>query len=350
MSSPHPIDMSNTHDQQPITFEIPQIRKFYEDNLTRLLEETPFKEEKKIISFLTSPMDAPPLVHWKLLALRNTDIVTEILGSDFKFATPRPFRNFLNRASTQQKLFNDIPKNSIIRPQNPKNVLASPFNAAHKADNQNNLYYPPGPTDNAQQFPGDADHHGELKDAQKDYGMNFDGNGFSGDQGSNHNGEIRKRKRKSNQQLKVLKWEFEKEDYWNKDKIVHVAKMTGLSESQVYKWCWDQKKKKQDQMMAQNQNRSGNGNYDDSNKENFDPEMMMHFGSDKDFMNEMPPMSSHSKSIRKHKDSFVMAYKQKKESGYKPRPLGEHNGHLKNLSMIYPEYPSDQVTKRLVFF
>ena len=30
---------------------------------------------------------------------------------------------------------------------------------------------------------------------------------------------------------------------WTKDKIVHMSKITGLSQSQVYKWCWDQKKK-----------------------------------------------------------------------------------------------------------
>ena len=30
---------------------------------------------------------------------------------------------------------------------------------------------------------------------------------------------------------------------WTKDKIGHMSKITGLSQSQVYKWCWDQKKK-----------------------------------------------------------------------------------------------------------
>lgn len=59
--------------------------------------------------------------------------------------------------------------------------------------------------------------------------------------------DYRKRKRKNNQQLKILKAEFGKGDAWNKDKITHVAKITGLSESQVYKWCWDQKKKVEEQ-------------------------------------------------------------------------------------------------------
>lgn len=30
---------------------------------------------------------------------------------------------------------------------------------------------------------------------------------------------------------------------WSKEKIVKMAEVTGLSQSQVYKWCWDQKKK-----------------------------------------------------------------------------------------------------------
>lgn len=30
---------------------------------------------------------------------------------------------------------------------------------------------------------------------------------------------------------------------WTKEKITKMAEITGLSQSQVYKWCWDQKKK-----------------------------------------------------------------------------------------------------------
>ena len=37
--------------------------------------------------------------------------------------------------------------------------------------------------------------------------------------------------------------EFSKDDEWTKEKITLVSQKTGLSESQVYKWCWDQKKK-----------------------------------------------------------------------------------------------------------
>ncbi len=66
--------------------------------------------------------------------------------------------------------------------------------------------------------------------------------------------EYRKRKRKNNIQLKILKAEFSKSDNWNKEKITHVAQLTGLSESQVYKWCWDQKKKIEEQENQKLQN------------------------------------------------------------------------------------------------
>jgi len=54
---------------------------------------------------------------------------------------------------------------------------------------------------------------------------------------------MKKRKRKSTAQIKMLKAELEIEPTWSKDKIVEVSELTGLSQSQVYKWWWDQKKK-----------------------------------------------------------------------------------------------------------
>ncbi len=54
---------------------------------------------------------------------------------------------------------------------------------------------------------------------------------------------IKKRKRKSTAQIKILKQELDGEMNWTKEKIMKMAEVTGLSQSQVYKWCWDQKKK-----------------------------------------------------------------------------------------------------------
>lgn len=55
---------------------------------------------------------------------------------------------------------------------------------------------------------------------------------------------IRKRKRKSGDQLKTLMREFERNPSWSKDTLLEVSRKTGLSEAQVYKWGWDQKRKK----------------------------------------------------------------------------------------------------------
>lgn len=65
--------------------------------------------------------------------------------------------------------------------------------------------------------------------------------------------DFRKRKRKNMSQLKILKQEFGRGDNWNKEKITQVALSTGLSESQVYKWCWDQKKKLEEQETSKSQ-------------------------------------------------------------------------------------------------
>lgn len=56
---------------------------------------------------------------------------------------------------------------------------------------------------------------------------------------------IKKRKRKSTVQIKMLRQELDGEMNWTKEKICKMAEITGLSQSQVYKWCWDQKKKNQ---------------------------------------------------------------------------------------------------------
>jgi hypothetical protein len=54
---------------------------------------------------------------------------------------------------------------------------------------------------------------------------------------------IKKRKRKSVDQLRILSQEFKKCAEWDKDIMSLLAKKTGLSEAQIYKWSWDQKKK-----------------------------------------------------------------------------------------------------------
>ena len=62
---------------------------------------------------------------------------------------------------------------------------------------------------------------------------------------------IRKRKRKSMNQLEILSQEFALNSEWDKQQISRLIKKTGLTEAQIYKWGWDQKKK----MFAQEKNK-----------------------------------------------------------------------------------------------
>ena len=53
----------------------------------------------------------------------------------------------------------------------------------------------------------------------------------------------RKRNRKNSKQIRYLMSEFDKDPNWTKETCNKVSRETGLTESQVYKWGWDQKNK-----------------------------------------------------------------------------------------------------------
>jgi len=57
---------------------------------------------------------------------------------------------------------------------------------------------------------------------------------------------IRRRKRKSYEQLQMLIKEFLANPDWSKENMQEVSRKTGLSEAQVYKWGWDQRRKMMD--------------------------------------------------------------------------------------------------------
>ena len=57
---------------------------------------------------------------------------------------------------------------------------------------------------------------------------------------------IRRRKRKTYEQLQMLIKEFQANPEWSKENMQEVSRKTGLSEAQVYKWGWDQKRKMMD--------------------------------------------------------------------------------------------------------
>lgn len=66
----------------------------------------------------------------------------------------------------------------------------------------------------------------------------------------------RKRKRKNTMQLKILKQEYIKNKEWSKELITKISNMTGLTESQIYKWNWDQKKKEEDEGVTDSTSKS----------------------------------------------------------------------------------------------
>ncbi len=55
---------------------------------------------------------------------------------------------------------------------------------------------------------------------------------------------IRKRKRKTANQLDELQNAFDADPHWTKEMLLDIATKTFLTEAQVYKWGWDQKRKK----------------------------------------------------------------------------------------------------------
>ena len=49
----------------------------------------------------------------------------------------------------------------------------------------------------------------------------------------------KKRNRKNPNQMQYLLREYTKDPNWTKETCIRVSKVTGLTESQVYKWGWD---------------------------------------------------------------------------------------------------------------
>jgi len=59
--------------------------------------------------------------------------------------------------------------------------------------------------------------------------------------------EEEKRRRKNKEQVQILQNEYLRTANWTRAFMKDLAKRTGLTPSQVYKWNWDQKKKEADE-------------------------------------------------------------------------------------------------------
>jgi DNA invertase Pin-like site-specific DNA recombinase len=53
-----------------------------------------------------------------------------------------------------------------------------------------------------------------------------------------------KRKRKSERDLSYLRNELKKDFLWSRGKIEEIARTLNMSDTQVYKWWWDQTRKR----------------------------------------------------------------------------------------------------------
>ena len=60
---------------------------------------------------------------------------------------------------------------------------------------------------------------------------------------SNRNMNKKRRFRKNNEQLVILKKFYNEHKYWSKNQIKEISQKIGLKENKVYKWLWDQRNK-----------------------------------------------------------------------------------------------------------
>ena len=63
-----------------------------------------------------------------------------------------------------------------------------------------------------------------------------------------------KRKRKTEKQLSILQNELRGSNLlWSREKIIEIAERTGMTETQIYKWWWDQTRKRVKRLKINNQ-------------------------------------------------------------------------------------------------
>lgn len=57
---------------------------------------------------------------------------------------------------------------------------------------------------------------------------------------------------KKREQLEILENEYKKSTQWDKQKLKSIARVTGLKESQVYKWNWDKRENEEKYQLLKN--------------------------------------------------------------------------------------------------
>jgi hypothetical protein len=185
--------------------------------------------------------------------------LNNLLGSDFKFKSPSkliearidmsPWKSDDNYRISFSKIFESSP----MRASNYKNYIGEMESQTHQEITPVEIPVLRSEPREFQNFPqkfssgyalskNDVGDHGLVNSAES---QNFDSLSHE-----DLNGTNRKRKRKNINQLKVLKSEYLKNKDWSKELITKISEITGLTESQIYKWNWDQKKKEEDELQA----------------------------------------------------------------------------------------------------
>lgn len=186
------------------------------------ISESPWISNQKRHSFLSQFFDSSPqskssgykIGFSETTATKDTHDLRGRLDSNF----------YACRKYTNDFELKPVEESTNIQVQVPK--------TSHK-ENQVETAYEKRINDENKQYNHDAYNRGNIRQFERSCSI----------ESESTKGKIKKRRRKTSQQLKALKNFFEKDQNWSKDMITKISKATGLTESQVYKWCWDQKKK-----------------------------------------------------------------------------------------------------------
>ena len=223
-----------------INLETPRIRKFYDHHAQKdYAAITPINCPTTVLNLMTSPKDEQAFSTFRNICNRQQDTITHYLDNTSSAGRPRTThggRSLMMHLSIQQQkqttsprdvaeeLFNGCSKYRKHLTFMEEEELSALDTRKKSCGKENYLHSPC------------TKHRGPLRDItarinNTECSDSDEKDGISASQRDMM--EIRKRKRKSNHQLKILKWEFDRDGFWSKDKILNVAKLTGLSESQV---------------------------------------------------------------------------------------------------------------------
>lgn len=232
-----------TNQNDFISTETPRIRKFYE-KYSKKLYETPFPQISNFLQLLTSPIDGQPFVKFQYLTLHHQDLIITHFENSISAVKARNLSEcgylfYSNSKTPAETTHNNGPEDLLLGNERTEQKLNYPNDNSHEIK-ESTPFIPETnhisivdeeersfrditaqinncstDTINCSISSNEEPRHEEVKD----------------NQGAAQ--EMKKRKRKSNQQLKILQYEYEKDGFWSKDKILSVARITGLSESQV---------------------------------------------------------------------------------------------------------------------